>query len=87
MTTHSHRTSVLLLGSLALGAMAARPQVPAPKPYLLIGLFFGQVEEGARVFTPARLLPLDHPEALGHQFPTLLQLHGSEFPALLWLGE
>ena len=21
-----------------------------------------------------------HPEALGHQFPTLLQLHGSEFP-------
>lgn len=26
-------------------------------------LFFGQIEEGARVFTPARLLPFDHPEA------------------------
>jgi len=44
------------------------------------------VEEGARIFTPARLLPKDHPESMGHDFPTVLQLHGSEFPALLWLG-
>ena len=62
-------------------------QTPSPGPYLPIGLFFGRLEEGARVFTPARLLPLDHPEALGHQFPTLLQLHATEFPALVWLGQ
>ena len=57
------------------------------KPHLPIGLFFGRIEEGARIFTPARLLPLEHPEALGHEFPTLLQLHATEFPALLWLGQ
>lgn len=57
-----------------------------PVSYLPIGLFFGRIEEGARIFTPARLLPQDHPEALGHEFPTLLRLHGTEFEALLWLG-
>lgn len=74
---------------LALSTLAPTPgsQAPSAKPYLPIGLFFGRIEEGARIFTPARLLPLDHPEALGHQFPTLLQLHSTEFPALLWLGQ
>lgn len=56
------------------------------KPYLPIGLFLGRIEEGARIFTPVRLLPFEHPEALGHEFPTVLQLHAHEFPALLWLG-
>lgn len=57
------------------------------KPFVPIGLFFGSIEEGARIFTPVRLLPITHPEALGHQFPTALRLHGTEFPVLLWLGE
>jgi hypothetical protein len=58
-----------------------------PGTYAPIGIFFGSIEEGARIFTPTRLLPFDHPEALGHQFPTVLQLHGTEFPMLVWLGE
>jgi hypothetical protein len=80
----------LLLGGLVsatpLGAQsdsARRTQLP----YAPVGLFFGAVEEGARIFTPARLLPFDHPESLGHDFPTVQQLHASEFPVLLWLGE
>ena len=58
----------------------------ARKPYVAIGLFFGSIEEGARIFTPVRLLPPAHPEALGHDFPTVQQFHGPEFPVLLWLG-
>ena len=54
--------------------------------YAVVGLFFGAIEEGARIFTPARLLPFDHPEALHHEFPTVLQLHGTEFQMLVWLG-
>jgi hypothetical protein len=75
------------LMAAACVADAVFAQAPPAKPYLTIGLFFGRIEEGARIFTPARLLPFDHPESLGHQFPTLLQLHATEFPALLWLGQ
>lgn len=67
-------------------ASIAPAQARPADSYLPVGLFFGRIEEGARVFTPARLLPLDHPESLGHDFPTVLQLHATEFPALLWLG-
>ena len=81
------RAATGFLSLLTLSFSSVRGQSPASKPYLPIGLFFGQIEEGARIFTPTRLLPFDHAEALGHQFPTLLQLHGSEFQALLWLGD
>jgi hypothetical protein len=56
------------------------------KPQLPIGIFLGRIEEGARIFTPVRLLPFDHPESQGHQFPNALQLYGTEFHLLLWLG-
>ena len=76
---------IILLAALAeAGVTPVTAQVE--KPYLTVGLFLGRIEEGARIFTPARLLPLDHPEALGHDFPTVQQLHGTEFPTLLWLG-
>lgn len=71
---------------MGFGSASGWAQGVATKPYLPIGVFFGRIEEGARIFTPARLLPLDHPEALGHAFPTLQQLGGTEFQALLWLG-
>ena len=57
------------------------------KPIVPVGIFLGKIEEGARIFTPARLLPFDHPEALGHEFPTVLQLHQTEYEVLVWLGE
>ena len=62
-------------------------QQPATKPVVPIGIFIGSIEEGARIFTPVRLLPFDHPEAQGHQFPNALQLYGTELNVLLWLGQ
>ncbi|MDH3270135.1 MAG: hypothetical protein OEN56_02310 [Gemmatimonadota bacterium] len=73
-----------LVHAAAILALAAPAQ--AQGPYAPVGLFIGKIEEGARIFTPARLLPLEHPEALGHDYPTVQQLQGTEFEALLWLG-
>ncbi len=71
---------------LCLAVTIARAQDSA-KPYIPIGIFLGRVEEGARIFTPVRLLPFDHPESEGHQFPNALQLFGTELNVLLWLGD
>jgi len=57
------------------------------KPFVTCGIFIGKIEEGARVFAPTRLLPFEHPEALGHQFPTALELHQSEYDILVFIGE
>jgi hypothetical protein len=74
---------VCLLGELAatapLAAQTSEPCVP-------VGLFFASIEEGARIFTPVRLLPFGHPEALTHEFPTVLQLHRGELELLVTLG-
>ncbi|HLE55526.1 MAG TPA: HXXEE domain-containing protein [Rhodothermia bacterium] len=75
------------LVALSLAALPVSAQGQQPLPYAPVGLFIGSIEEGARIFTPTRLLPFGHPEAGTHQFPTVLQLHGSEFPMLVWLGE
>jgi hypothetical protein len=56
------------------------------KQSMPIGIFIGRIEEGARIFTPVRLLPFDHPESEGHQFPNALQLFGTELEVVLWLG-
>jgi len=73
--------------ALLFAVSAARAQsTNAPPQYLTTGLFIGSIEEGARIFTPVRLLPLDHPEAFGHQFPTVQQLHRDEDRLLILLG-
>jgi len=72
---------ILLLSSMAFA------QQPVKKPVVPVGIFIGSIEEGARIFTPVRLLPFDHPEAQGHQFPNALQLYGTELNVLLWLGQ
>ncbi len=91
MNIQDMRASTLIAAAALLPLMslrgAARAQVSPEKPYAPVGLFIGAIEEGARIFTPVRLLPFGHPEAGQHEFPTVQQLHGSEFPALLWLGE
>jgi hypothetical protein len=75
-----------LVGLLLTGSALAQAPAAPGKPYLTVGLFFGRIEEGARIFTPVRLLPFGDPEGGTHQFPTLQQLHGTEFAALVWLG-
>lgn len=59
----------------------ARPQT------LVFGVFIASIEEGARVFTPTRLLPFEHPDAFNHEFPTTLVNHTSEVESLVHLGE
>lgn len=69
---------------LVLTAALCHAQEPR---YVPVGLFIGAIEEGARIFTPIRLLPFEHPEAQGHQFPNALVLHRSELEVLVQLGE
>jgi hypothetical protein len=61
---------------------------PAPDTdHLVFGLFIGSIEEGARIISPVRLLPFDHPDALNHEFPNPLVNHTAEVEALVQLGE
>lgn len=73
--------------ALLSAVSTARGQSTNSPTYLTTGLFIAAIEEGARIFTPARLLPFDHPESLGHQFPTVLQLHRDEDRLLVLLGQ
>lgn len=77
---------VALLPGPAAQAQSGSSNEANARHYAPVGLFFGAIEEGARIFTPVRLLPFDHPESMHHDFPTVLQLHATEFPLLLWLG-
>lgn len=81
------RISIALLALASLSTKPLPAQQVAPPRYLTIGLFIASIEEGARIFTPVRLLPFSHPESLGHQFPTVQQLHRGEDQVLLALGE
>lgn len=77
----------LIIGLILLCATPGFTQnAPGPR-YLTTGLFIASIEEGARIFTPTRLLPFDHPEALGHEFPTVQQFHGGEDQILVAMGQ
>ena len=85
---------LIVLGFTFLGtaAMAYRSDSSSSPPQkqrhiVPVGLFIGAIEEGARIFTPIRLLPFEHPDSQAHEFPNALQLHQSEYEALVWLGE
>ncbi len=71
---------------LIVGLRPALSPAQSSGRYLPVGLFIASIEEGARIFTPVRLLPFGHPEALTHQFPTVLQLHAGEYDLLVLLG-
>ena len=75
----------MTLAILQLILSGSRP-VPVRDP-LVFGLFLASIEEGARAFTPIRLLPFDHPDAFNHEFPNALVNHTSEVEALVALGE
>ena len=76
-------TSSLLLISLIL----AGPQYGRAQEPLVFGLFIAGVEEGARIFTPVRLLPFTHPDAFNHEFPNALVNTTAEVDALVHVGE
>jgi len=80
------RSFIVALVLLALSGVTA--QTPSPQPlYVTTGIFIASIEEGARIFTPARLLPFGHPEALTHEFPTVQKFHGGEDQVLLIIGQ
>ena len=83
MRTLNLSISLILLTAILI---CNSPAQQKGKPFLPFGIFLGSVEEGARIFTPVRLLPFEHPESKGHQFPNALQLFGTEFQTTLWLG-
>lgn len=87
MSTGSRLLVSFLLLALAVSVHAADPARAAKDPYLTCGIFIGKIEEGARIFTPVRLLPFDHPESLGHEFPTALELHQSEADLISLIGQ
>lgn len=83
--------AVALCASLAPSCAAQQSGRDAAQsdesPSLVFGLFLASVEEGGRMMTPSRLLPFEHPEALGHEFPNPGQMHASEVEALVAMGE
>jgi hypothetical protein len=81
----SKASAVLAVTGLCTAPLVA--QQPAGPRYLTTGLFIAAIEEGGRIFTPVRLLPFEHSEALGHQFPTVERLHGGEDQILLVIGQ
>jgi hypothetical protein len=83
MRTSLYGVALALLCPMFHGAQAPPPQ----SPYVTTGIFIASIEEGARIFTPARLLPFGHPEALTHEFPTVQQLHGGEDRVLIIIGQ
>lgn len=90
-TMNVPRTIVLAAGLAALAASAPvraqQPGVPgAHSDFVTVGLFIAGIEEGARIFTPVRLLPFAHAEAMGHEIPTVEQFHGGEDRLLVSLG-
>jgi hypothetical protein len=85
MSLRSKTSAVLAVTGLCTAPLVA--QQPVGPRYLTTGLFIAAIEEGGRIFTPVRLLPFEHPEALGHQFPTVQRLHGGEDQVLLVIGQ
>lgn len=79
----SRLVQVLSCFALLSNSLAAQES----ERYLPFGIFLGGIEEGARIFTPTRLLPPEHPEALGHDYPTTLVHDTAEYETLLLLGE
>jgi hypothetical protein len=82
----STATLVVTLGVTSVSAQRPVSSGSSTAPYVTVGLFIASIEEGARIFTPVRLLPFGHPEGLNHQFPTVLQFHGGEDRLLITLG-
>lgn len=78
---------LLIVVFAALLAPSARAQEDAPNPYATVVMLLASPDEGARMFSMARLLPPDHPVAIGHDFPTLQTIHPFEVDVLVHLGE
>lgn len=79
-------TLVLFVLPAAVRAQASEGASIDREP-LVFGVFIAGIEEGGRIFTPVRLLPFEHPDAMNHEFPNALVNFTGEVDALVQLGE
>jgi hypothetical protein len=87
MLLHVEPRRLVLLPSILIGFLLAPGGMAQAQEPLVFGIFIGSIEEGARIFSPVRLLPFDHPDADNHEFPNPLVNHTSEVEALVHIGE
>ena len=80
------RVSSIVL-ALVLPVIAAGQALSSAQGYVTSGIFIASIEEGGRIFTPVRLLPFGHAEALNHEFPTVQQFHGGEDQIVIVMGQ
>ncbi|HEX6252118.1 MAG TPA: hypothetical protein VFZ56_11845 [Gemmatimonadaceae bacterium] len=80
-------TRFMIPAALAASLQFTAASAQAPAEPLVFGVFIASIEEGARVFTPTRLLPFEHADAFNHEFPTALVNHTTEVDAIVHLGE
>lgn len=78
--------TVTLLSSTTRALLAQAVSGSQAPQYLTAGIFLGRIELGERIFGPVRLLPFDHPESLGHEYPNQGALHTAEVEVLDYLG-
>ncbi|RMH11559.1 MAG: hypothetical protein D6701_14890 [Gemmatimonadetes bacterium] len=75
-----------LWGTTGCAPRAVSPDVTVARESPVFCVSLGSVEEGARMMTPGRLLPFDHPDAHDHEFPNPAQLWRGEVDALVAMG-
>lgn len=78
---------ILGIGLLAAALASATETHAQEREPLLFGIYLGAPELGERIFSAVRMFPVDHPEALGHEYPTASRFHRREVDILLRLGE
>jgi len=84
-----HLLTVFVLVLLThVNILKGSPTLPSKVgPYIPVGIYLGNIEEGARIITFVRLFPLGHPLADGHEFPTANVLHIGEVEIFLEMGK
>ncbi len=55
--------------------------------YIAIDIRLGDIVKGERVITFIRLLSPQHPQAMGHEYPTATSLHKKEVETMIYLGK
>lgn len=84
-----HRQFFLVALGLAL-LTATIPSAAQPDSssaaYLPVGVYLGDISEGARIITFIRLFPVGHPMAEEHTYPTASVLHRTEVELLIHMG-
>lgn len=65
----------------------ANSQAKQEHDYIPIGFSLGDLTLGERVITFHRLLPFDHPETRGHEFPTATVYTKNEVDIFIYIGK